>query len=92
MSQPRKNLAESVLARAELFRRGMMFDGVPQFTSPTLEMPAPPGADPAALPATASAAPGEPAAEPGAAVPGAADALTAGAVAGQSPLETMLQP
>jgi hypothetical protein len=89
MNQPRKNLAESVLARAELYRRGMLFDGVPEFTSPALEMPVPPGAAPAALPATASAAQGEPAAP---AVPGAADALTAGAVAGQSPLETMLQP
>ncbi len=90
MNQPRKNLAESVLARAELYRRGMLFDGVPQFTSPALEMPAPPATtEPGAPPAPGSATT-EGAGAP--AVPGAADALTAGALAGQSPLETLLQP
>jgi hypothetical protein len=89
MNQPRKNLAESVLARAELFRRGMMFDGVPQFTSQPLEMPPPPAAD------ESMALPGSSGAEGGgipAAVPGAADALTAGAVGGKPALETLLTP
>lgn len=85
----KKNLAESVLARAELYRRGLLFDGVPQFSSPELEMPAPPGSDPAALPATASAAPGEPAAM---AAPGATDELVAGAVTGTAPLQTLVTP
>lgn len=86
MNQPKKNLTESVLARAELFRRGLMFDGVPQFSTPDLQMPAPPAAD-----ATAAAAP--PAAGPAVApAPGVVDELTAGAVAGNSPLETLLQP
>ncbi len=39
MSAPRRNLADSVLARAELFRRGMLFDGVPKYSQPA-ELPA----------------------------------------------------
>lgn len=86
MNKPRKNLTESVLARAELYRRGMMFEGVPSLT-PELEMPAQPGA---ALAAPA-AAPGA-AAAPAVAAPGATDELVAGAMSGAAPLETLLQP
>lgn len=91
MNQPRKNLAESVLARAELYRRGMMFDGVPKF-QPELEMPASPVADAdAGAPSPEGAQPAAGGAAPPP-VPGAAEALTAGAVSGNTPLETLLQP
>jgi hypothetical protein len=86
MNQPRKNLAESVLARAELFRRGMLFDGVPQFTAQPLEMPAAPAVEAPASPGAADPSQALPA------VPGAADALTAGAVTGKPALETLLTP
>lgn len=88
-NKPRPNLAESVLARAELFRRGALFDGVPKFGEP-LELPP---AAAAGLPGTAPAAPAGPSQSPEAApVPGATDELVAGAVTGTPPLETLLQP
>jgi len=89
MNQPKKNMAESVLARAELYRRGLMFDGVPQFSDATLQLP--PGPD-AAAPAASPGTPADGLGGAPAAAPGAADALVAGAVAGQSPLETVVTP
>jgi hypothetical protein len=86
MSRPRKNLAESVLARAELFRRGMMFGGVPSFAN-DMEMPAPPAvASPEASPGAADPS------QAGPAVPGAGEALADGAVNNQSPLQTLMTP
>lgn len=87
MNMPKKNLAESVLARAEAFRRGLLFDGMPSFGGPDLQLP------PAPSGATVGAPPPEGAggALP-AAAPGATDELVAGAVQGNSPLETMVQP
>jgi hypothetical protein len=81
--QPKKNMAESILARAELFRRGMLFEGVPSFSTADLELPAGP----------AAAAPGaDPAADSQAlpAVPGATSPLVAGAAEGKPALQTML--
>jgi hypothetical protein len=82
MSQPKKSMTESVLARAELYRRGLMFEGVPALgvqapLMPALEQPQ------AAAPAPGQAAPAQ---------PGVTDALVAGAVAGKQPLETLLAP
>ena len=83
---PKKNLAESVLARAELFRSGLMFGGVPSLSGPSLDLPAPPDASAAAAPA----------AQPGEVTPPANPAVTnelvAGAVDNKSPLQTMLTP
>lgn len=90
MNKPRPNLAESVLARAELYRRGLMFDGVPSY-QPEMQLPAA-----AAVGAPGAAATSQPAApsqsQPAVAVPGATDALVAGAVEGKAPLETILEP
>lgn len=86
MSAPRRNLADSVLARAELFRRGMLFDGVPKYSEPAA-LPAAPGGE-AAAPPTAGPAPGA-AAPP---VEGATDSMVAGAAKGQPLLNTMLDP
>lgn len=90
MNQPKKNLAESILARAELYQRGLMFEGVPSLASAQLEMPQQP-----ALPSPVGAPAADSAGQPGAAappVPGATDALVAGAVDGQTPLQTILAP
>lgn len=90
--KPKPNMTESVLARAELYRRGMMFEGVPQMSTTELELPA----------GTAGAAPGDaaaaaaPAAESQAlpavpaGTPETTDELVAGAVKQESPLETMV--
>lgn len=88
-NRPKVNLSESVLARAELFRRGMLFEGVPSFDQP-LQMPAPPAGTDSGASSPGVAGP-SPAGAP-APVPGAADALTAGAVKGDTPLETLLAP
>lgn len=90
MNKPRPNLAESVLARAELYRRGLLFEGVPKFGE-SLELPAAAAAGSPASPAPGIAA--EPSqSSPAAPVPGATDPLVAGAVEGKPPLETMLDP
>lgn len=89
-ARPKKNLAESILARAELFRRGMLFDGVPTMT-PDLQLPAAPGVTPA-VSGSPEALPGP----PGAAAPPQDPALTnqmvAGAVSGQTPLQSIVAP
>jgi hypothetical protein len=84
MSQPKKSMTESVLARAELYRRGLMFEGVPALGVQAPLMPALEAPQGAPAPA-----PGQQAAP---AQPGVTDALVAGAVAGKQPLETLLQP
>lgn len=89
-TRPKKNLTESILARAELFRRNMLFDGVPT-TQPDLQMPAAPVAN--AVPTDAQPAGAAEAA--GAAAPAnpmVTDALVSGAVEGQSPIQTILAP
>lgn len=86
--RPKKNLAESILARAELYRRGMLFDGMPSIT-PGLEMPAQP-MDPTAVVAQPPAPGGEQVAPP--ANPMLSDQLVAGAVSGQSPLQSIVAP
>jgi len=83
VKKPKPNMTESILARAELFRRNMLFDGVPQMATTELELPA---AD-AALPAA------PPTAEPGAVPaggPGTTDELVAGAIKHDTPLETLV--
>ncbi len=88
--KPKPNMTESILARAELFRRGMMFDGVPQMATTELEVPPTPAAgaiSPApsqegAVPATGAAVP--------AGTPETTDELVAGAIKHDSPLETMV--
>ncbi len=85
MKTARKNMAESILARAELFRRGMLFEGVPSFSTADLELPAGPAA---AAPGETPAPAGDSQALP--AVPGATDALVAGSVDGKSALQTMV--
>lgn len=92
--RPKPNMAESVLARAELFRRGMMFDGVPQMSSTELELPAEaagavPGAEGATMPEGAAATAGAPPAVP-AGGPATTDELVAGAIKKDSPLETLV--
>lgn len=88
MKGPKKNLAESILARAELYRRGMMFDGVPSFATAELELPAAAAPDAGAqLPAESDPVNGQQAAGP---APGATAPLVAGAVDGKSPLQSML--
>ena len=83
---PKKNLAESVLARAELFRSGLMFGGVPSLSGPSLELPAPPDAGAVAAP---TAQPGEvtPPADPA-----VTNGLVAGAVDNKTPIQTILTP
>jgi hypothetical protein len=89
--QPKKNMAESILARAELFRRGMLFEGVPSFSTADLELPAAPAAEMPGAPAPAAAGPGqEQSGALPAAIPGATDALVAGSVEGNTALETVL--
>lgn len=82
--KPKPNMTESVLARAELFRRGMMFAGVPQMSTTELETPAlpemPGAADPGAADPAAPAAPVD---------PGTTDELVAGALKNESPLEVL---
>jgi hypothetical protein len=88
-AKPKPNMTESVLARAELYRRGMMFAGVPQMSSTELELPA------AGIPGDAAAVPG--AADPAAPLPAVpagtpetTDELVAGAIKHESPLETIV--
>jgi len=88
--RPKKNLAESILARAELYRRGMLFDGMPSLT-PDLEMPAPP-MDPAAAVAQPPAPGAEQTEGAAPANPGLANQLVAGAVSGQTPLQSIVAP
>ncbi len=86
MNQPKKNMAESILARAELFRRGMLFEGVPSFSTADLELPAgPAAAAPGAPPMPATDSQALPAA-----VPGATDPMVAGAVDNKSTLQTLV--
>lgn len=90
MKRPKPNMTESVLARAELYRRGMMFDGVPQMSTTELELPA------AGIPGEAATPPAtgtDPAAQPPAVpagTPETTDELVAGAIKQESPLETMV--
>ncbi len=88
MKKPKPNMTESVLARAELFRRGVLFNGVPQMATTELEVPAQPGADPATAVAPPPGAT-DPAAPP-AGGPGTTDELVAGAIMHDSPLETLV--
>jgi hypothetical protein len=88
-------MTESVLARAELFRRGMMFDGVPQMSSTELELPAgtaeaAPGGEGAAMPGADPAADSQALPAVPAGTPETTDELVAGAVKHESPLETMV--
>jgi hypothetical protein len=84
--KPRPNMTESILARAELFKRGMLFDGVPQMSTTELEIPAVEGAPGAALP---GAEPAPTDAVP-AGAPGTTDELVAGAIKHDSPLEVLV--
>lgn len=84
MNAPKKNLAESVLARAELYRRNMLFDGVPAFSA-DLQLPAAPAADAGIAPPDGGQGAPAPA-------PGATDELVAGAVEGATPLQTLVTP
>lgn len=88
MKGPRPKMVQSVLANAELYRRGMLFEGVPS-QEPELELPPQAGAEGNPVQN------GSPAiAQPAAAVPAGddqtTDQLVAGAVENKSPLETMV--
>lgn len=90
--RPKKNLTESILARAELFRRGLLFDGVPT-TQPDLQLPQMPAVNAAATdaqPAGQAGAAGVSEAPP--ADPAMTNELVSGAVGGQSPIQTILAP
>ncbi len=86
MNSPRKNLTESVLARAEAYRAGMLFDGVPKFSTPPVQMPA--------APAAADAAATDPQAgtAPAAGAPGAMPAPGGEAVVNKSALQSLAVP
>lgn len=86
--KPKPNMTESILARAELFRRGMLFDGVPQMQTAELEMPSAEGAPGAAIPGASAGTPA-PGAVP-AGTPETTDELVAGAIKHESPLETLV--
>jgi hypothetical protein len=92
MNSPRKNLTESVLARAEAYRAGMLFDGVPKFSTPPMQMPAAPAAadaaatDPQAGTAPAAGAPGAEMPAPG------GEAVVNGAIEGKSALQSLAVP
>ncbi len=88
MSAPRKNMTESILARAEAYRLGVLFDGVPKFTQPGLEMPAPPAADAGTPPAGTASADGADSAQP---APNGQPVVD-GVIEGRSPLESLAVP
>lgn len=87
--KPKPNMTESILARAELFRRGLMFDGVPQMASTELELPPPDAGSISPAPSQEGVVPAS-----GAAVPagdaGTTDEIVAGAIKHDSPLETIV--
>jgi hypothetical protein len=84
---PKKNLAESILARAELFRSGLMFGGVPSLSGPDLQLPAPPDLGGQAAPAPGMQQQPAPPADPS-----VTNELVAGSVDNKTPLQTMLTP
>jgi hypothetical protein len=83
---PKKNLTESVLARAELYRRGLMFGSVPAFGTPDPMLP--PGPD-VSTPVTAQ---GAPQGDAPPAKPGVTNELVAGAVDNKTPLQSIVTP
>lgn len=88
--KPKPNMTESILARAELFRRGMLFDGVPQMATTELEMPAAGIPGEAATPAATGTDPAAPLSAVPAGTPETTDELVAGAVKHDTPLETLV--